>query len=65
MQNAEKDSRYKLKERIPLVILHYLAGAFAANSYMLIRFDKRFWIPAVLCFVLAFVLPVFCAGGFS
>ena len=48
MQNAEKDSRYKLKERIPLVILHYLAGAFAANSYMLIRFDKRFWIPAVL-----------------
>ena len=64
MQNAEKDSRYKLKERILLVILHYLAGAFAANSYMLIRFDKRFWIPAVLCFVLAFVLPVFCAGGF-
>ena len=64
MQNAEKDKRYKLKERIPLVILHYLCGAFAANSYMLIRFDKRFWIPAVLCFIAAFILPVFCAGGF-
>ncbi|MBO4681527.1 MAG: triacylglycerol lipase [Clostridiales bacterium] len=31
---------------------------------MLIRFDKRFWIPALICFALAFVLPVFCAGGF-
>ena len=64
MQNAEKDKRYKLRERIPLVILHYLTGAFAANAYMLIRFDKRFWIPALICFALAFVLPVFCAGGF-
>ena len=64
MQYAEKDKRYKLKERIPLVILHYLTGAFAANAYMLIRFDKRFWIPALICFALAFVLPVFCAGGF-
>ena len=35
MQYAEKDKRYKLKERIPLVILHYLTGAFAANAYML------------------------------
>ena len=64
MQNAEKDNRYRLKERIPLVVLHYLTGAFAANAYMLIRFDKRFWIPAILCFILAFILPVFCAGGF-
>ena len=64
MQNAEKDKRYKLKERIPLVILHYLMGAFSANAYMLIRFDRRFWIPALICFALAFVLPVFCAGGF-
>ena len=64
MQNAEKDKRYKLKERIALVVLHYLTGAFAANSYMLIRLDKRFWIPAVLCFIAAFILPVFSAGGF-
>ena len=64
MQNAEQDSRYKLKERLPIVILHYLTGAFAANSYMLIRFDKRFWIPAVICFIAAFILPVFSAGGF-
>ena len=64
MQNAEKDKRYKLKERIALVVLHYLTGAFAAHSYMLIRLDKRFWIPAVLCFIAAFILPVFSAGGF-
>ncbi len=64
MQNAEQDSRYKLKERLPIVILHYLTGAFAANSYMLIRFDKRFWIPAVICFIAAFILPIFSAGGF-
>ena len=64
MQNAENDSRYKLKERIPIVILHYLTGIFAANSYMLIRLDSRFWILALLCFAAAFVLPLFCAGGF-
>ena len=64
MQNAEKDSRYKLKERLPIVILHYLTGAFAANSYLLIRFDSRFWIATVLCFIASFVLPLFCAGGF-
>nr|MCR4775974.1 triacylglycerol lipase [Saccharofermentans sp.] len=64
MQNAEQDSRYKLKERLPIVILHYLTGAFAANSYMLIRFDKWFWIPAVICFIAAFILPIFSAGGF-
>ncbi len=64
MQNAEKDSRYKLKERIPIVILHYLTGIFAANSYMLIRLDSKFWIATLLCFAAAFVLPVFCAGGF-
>lgn len=64
MQNAEQDNRYRLKERIPLVILHFLTGSFAANSFMLIRMDSRFWIATILCFAAAFVLPVFCAGGF-
>ncbi len=64
MQNAEKDKRYKLRERIPLVILHYLAGTFAANFYMLTRINTKFWYAAIACFILAFVLPIFCAGGF-
>ena len=64
MQNAEKDKRFKLRQNIPLLILFYLAGIFAANFYMLTRIDGRFWYLAIACFVLAFVLPIFCAWGF-